>query len=57
MCEYIFVSHIYFYMVSTNWLISFIKAIVDGTNLERWQTRNFPPRSNFQWEAGAILNI
>ena len=57
MCEYIFVSHIYFYMVSTNWLISFIKAIVDGTNLERWQTRNFPPRLNFQWEAGAILNI
>ena len=34
-CATIFLSvDIYFYMVSTNWLISFIKDIVDSTNLE-----------------------
>ena len=35
-CAAIFLSvDIYFYMVSTNWLISFIKDIVGSTNLER----------------------
>ena len=35
-CAAIFLSvDIYFYMVSTNWLISFIKDIVGSTNLVR----------------------
>ena len=34
-CATTFLSvDIYLYMVSTNWLISFIKEIVDSTNLE-----------------------
>ena len=54
-CATIFLSvDIYFYMVSTNWLISFIKNTVDSTNLECSQTRNFP-RLNFQREAGVSL--
>ena len=47
----------YFYMLSTNWLICFIKDIVDGSNLDRSQTRNFPPRLNFQWELGVTVHI
>ena len=56
-CATIFLSvDIYFYMVSTNWLISFIKDIVDSTNLECSQTRNFP-RLNFQQEPGVTKNV
>ena len=41
MCDYFLSVYIYFYVVSTNWLIYFIKDIVDSTNLECSQTRNF----------------
>ena len=58
LCVSIFLSvDIYFYMASTNGLISFIKDIVDSTNLERSQTRNFPPSLDFQREPGVTVNI
>ena len=51
-CATIFLSFdIYFYMVSINWLISFIKDVVDSTNLECSQTRNF------QRELGVTVNV
>ena len=56
-CATIFLSiDIYFYMVSTNWLISFIKDIVDSTNLELSQTQNFP-MLNFRREPGVTVNV
>ena len=56
-CATIFLSvDIYFYMVSTNWLTSFIKDIADSTILESSQTRNFP-RLNFQREPGVTVNV
>ena len=56
-CSAIFLSvDIYFYMVSTNWLIYFIKGIVDSTNLECSQTRNFSTL-NFQRELGVTVNV
>ena len=59
-CATIFLSvDIYFYMVSTNWLISFIKDIVDSmhhTNLECSQTRNFP-MFIFQQELDVTVNV
>ena len=53
---FFFSVDIYFYMVSTNWLTSFIKDIADSTNLECSQTRNFP-RLNFQREPGVTVNV
>ena len=56
MCDYFLSVEIYFYMVSTNWVISFIKDIVDSTNLDCSQTRNFP-RLNFQLEPDVTQNV
>ena len=56
LCATFFSVDIYFYMISTNWLISSIKDIADSTNLERSQTRNFPSL-NFLREPGFTVNI
>ena len=56
MCDYFLSVDIYFYMVSTNWVISYIKDIVDSANLDCSQTRNFP-RLNFQLEPDVTQNV